>query len=84
MRELVARIVPIIATEDSAVSGTPHDFAVAPYYIIILANPCPVQNEYTNCDTELFPNGCDNAPDYLQDFLVYCKATCQCKGQLLY
>ncbi|XP_055352537.1 cysteine-rich venom protein pseudechetoxin-like [Paramacrobiotus metropolitanus] len=56
----------------------------------LCTNPCPYTNEYSNCDKPdgdydaLFPDGCDNAPDYLADYKQYCQATCNCKGTLLY
>ncbi|GAV02147.1 hypothetical protein RvY_12748 [Ramazzottius varieornatus] len=53
----------------------------------LCTNPCPFQNDFTNCDTELFLSGCDSVgpSSPLFDFKQKCKATCICKSQgLLY
>ncbi|OQV16832.1 putative Cysteine-rich secretory protein 3 [Hypsibius exemplaris] len=49
----------------------------------LCTNPCLEANVFANCDTELFPDGCDGIPNSspLAPFREQCQATCQCRRQ---
>lgn len=49
----------------------------------LCTNPCPFQNDFANCDAELFPSGCASVTlgSPLASFKEKCKATCICKPQ---